>query len=121
MLLRSLKRRWDSSQGNHDFKSLLLLLPRPTPTEAAEVTEGSVPLVDRKVKSLLRYIGMDYVNVERDDSEGGDPGMLCIVRPKTIKKCLSNDASRFESSFSLGYDTTSFDTTQEIRMADYNL
>ncbi|UPR01755.1 hypothetical protein HOP50_08g50770 [Chloropicon primus] len=115
VLLRSLKRRWDSSQGKHDFKSLLLLLPRPSQEEVEEKEEGSVPLVDRKVKSLLRYIGMEYVMVDKDERYGDDC-MLCIVRPKTIKKCLSSKPERsFESNVSLAYGTT-----QEIR-ADYYL
>ena len=41
VLLRSLKRRWDASEGSHAFKSLLLLLPAssPPPQEKERGTE----------------------------------------------------------------------------------
>merc|ERR1712193_356631 len=50
VLLRSLKRRWDSSEGKHEFKSLLLLLRMPSAKEKEErelgAAEGSgVPQV----------------------------------------------------------------------------
>merc|ERR1711907_403120 len=64
VLLRSLKRRLDSSEGKHEFKSLLLLLPAKKDDE--EESSGSGPQVDRKVKSLLRFIGMEYAMVDRE-------------------------------------------------------
>ena len=127
VLLRSLKRRWDSSEGKHDFKSLLLLLPTLPTREKEEKEEASIPMVDRKVKSLLRYIGMEYVMVDRDNRYKSDC-VLCVVRPKTIRKCFSNDNSRFDSFDSFDFDDhhhNMFDSdlarqSSEIRM-DYSL
>jgi pentatricopeptide repeat protein len=84
VLLRSLKRRWDSSQGKHEFKSILMILP----VQKEEALEQAKPLVDRKVKSLLRHVGMEYVMIDREDRYDSD-SILLIVRPKTIKACLS--------------------------------
>ena len=84
VLLRSLKRRWDSSQGKHEFKSILMILP--VQKEEAEISR---PLVDRKVKSLLRHVGMEYVMIDRGDRYSESDCILLIVRPKTIKACLS--------------------------------
>ena len=125
VLLRSLKRRLDSSEGKHEFKSLLLLLPAKKDSSLSsfdeEESSGSGPQVDRKVKSLLRFIGMEYVMVDREDRYESDCA-LCIVRPKTMKKVLSNDTRNLVT-----YETYEmFDTDLErqqsqIRMEYYDV
>ena len=86
-----------------------------------EKEEASIPMVDRKVKSLLRYIGMEYVMVDRDDRYKSDC-VLCVVRPKTIRKCFSNDNSRFDAfdDHHNMFDSDLARQSSEIRM-DYSL